>query len=259
MLCVKYLKDVNVVFVFNCMLLLKYFGKLLVYGMEVVCELLFSEVVGGVVYVVGFSCDGVCFGCVYVYLFGIIDVMLLLVLCDLMCYEGVLGYVMQGDIQVGQSGGLKFCQSMCYVVFGEGWGFYVEVLCKEMGVFFELFDDFMWFDVELFWVVCLVVDIGIYVKGWIEQQVIDYFVKIGCVVLDQGWLEVCCYIMLLGQVIGYKIGMFKIVELCCKVECELGVKFDICGFYDLFIGLGFLLLLIFECQVDGWIVVCCGI
>ena len=133
----KYLKEANAAIAFNRTLLPKYFGKLPVHAMEVVREPSFSEVAGGAAHAAGPSPDGARPGRVYVHLLGTTDATPPSALRDLMCHEGVPGHVMQGDIQVGQSGGPKFRQSARYVAFGEGWGLYAEALCKEMGAYPE--------------------------------------------------------------------------------------------------------------------------
>lgn len=249
----KYLKDANDAIAFNRTLLPKYFGKLPVHAMEVVREPSFSEVAGGAAHAAGPSPDGVRPGRVYVHLLGTTDTTPPSALRDLMCHEGVPGHVMQGDIQVGQSGGPKFRQTTGYVAFGEGWGLYAEAMCKEMGAFPALSDDFMRLDAELFRAARLVVDTGIHAKGWTERQAIDYMIKTGRAAPDQGRSEVRRYITNPGQATGYKIGMLKIVELRRKAERELGPKFDIRGFHDLLIGSGSLPLTILERQVDAWI------
>jgi len=247
-----YLKDANAALAFNRTLLPKFFGKLPVHAMEVVREPSFSEVAGGAAHAAGPSRDGARPGRVYVHLLGTTDATPPSALRDLMCHEGVPGHVMQGDIQVGQSGGPKFRQSTRYVAFSEGWGLYAEALCKEMGAFPEPSDDFMRLDAELFRAARLVVDTGIHAEGWTEQQAIDYLVNTGRAAPDQGRSEVRRYITLPGQATGYKIGMLKIVELRRKAERELGPKFDIRSFHDLLIGSGSLPLPILERRVDGW-------
>ncbi|MFC3580372.1 DUF885 domain-containing protein [Sphingomonas hylomeconis] len=249
----KYLKDANAALAFNRTLLPRYFGKVPVHAMEVIREPSFSEVAGGAAHAAGPSRDGARPGRVYVHLLGTTDTTPPSALRDLMCHEGVPGHVMQGDIQVGQSGGPKFRQSARYVAFGEGWGLYAEALCKEMGAFPEASDDFMRLDAELFRAARLVVDTGIHAKGWTEQQAIDYIVNIGRASPDQGQSEVRRYITLPGQATGYKIGMLKIVELRRKAERDLGAKFDLRGFHDLLIGSGSLPLPVLERQVDRWI------
>jgi uncharacterized protein (DUF885 family) len=249
----EYLRNANAAIQRNLTLVPKYFGKLPVHKIEVVREPSFSEVAGGAAHASGPSRDGVRPGRVYVHLLGTTDDPSPDATIDLMCHEGVPGHVMQGDIQVRQSGGPKFRQTARYVAFGEGWGLYAEALCKEMGAYPDLATDFMRLDAELFRAARLVVDTGIHAKGWTEQQAIDYLVNTGRASPDQGRSEVRRYITLPGQATGYKIGMLKIMELRAKAERALGPKFDIKGFHDLLIGSGSLPLSILERQVDAWI------
>jgi uncharacterized protein (DUF885 family) len=249
----EYLRNANAAIARNLTLVPKYFGKLPAYKIEVVREPSFSEVAGGAAHAAGPSRDGVRPGRVYVHLLGTTDDPAPDAIIDLMCHEGVPGHVMQGDIQVRQSGGPKFRQTARYVAFGEGWGLYSEALCKEMGAYPDDAADFMRLEAELFRAARLVVDTGIHAKGWTEQQAIDYMVATGRASPDQGRSEVRRYITLPGQATGYKIGMLKIMELRRKAERELGPKFDVKGFHDLLIGSGSLPLSILESQVDAWI------
>ena len=248
-----YLTKANAAIAHNRTLLPKYFGTLPVYKMEVVREPSFSEVAGGAAHAAAPSRDGVRPGRVYVHLLGNTDDPSPIALYDLMCHEGVPGHVMQGDIQVRQSGGPRFRQSARYNAFGEGWALYAEALCKEMGALPDVPADFMRLEAELFRAARLVVDTGIHAKGWTEDQAVTYMVETGRSSPDQARSEVRRYITLPGQATSYKIGMLKIVELRQRAERELGSKFDIKGFHDLLIGSGSLPLSILERRVDGWI------
>lgn len=248
-----YLAKANAAIARNRTLLPQYFGQLPAYRIEVVREPSFSEVAGGAAHAAAPSRDGARPGRVYVHLLGTTDNPPPDAVIDLMCHEGVPGHVMQGDIQVRQSGGPKFRQVTHYVAFGEGWGLYAEALCKEMGAYPDIASDFMRLEAELFRAARLVVDTGIHAKGWTEQQAVDYMIETGRTSPDQARSEVRRYITLPGQATGYKIGMLKIMELRRKAERELGPKFDIRSFHDLLIGSGSLPLSILERQVDGWI------
>lgn len=232
-------------------LLPDWFGLLPAYKMEVVREPAFSEVAGGAAHAAGPSPDGARPGRVYVHLVGKTDDPA--DLYNLMCHEGVPGHVMQGDIQVRQTGTPKFRKAYGYVAYGEGWALYTEALCKEMGVYPDVAADFMRLDAELFRAARLVVDTGIHAKGWTEDQAVDYMMKTGRRPADQARSEVRRYITLPGQATGYKIGMIKIVALRQKAEQALGAKFDIKGFHDLIVGSGSTPLTVLEARVDDWI------
>ncbi len=246
-----YLKTANEAIAHTRTLLPNYFGLLPKYRVEVVREPSFSEVAGGAAHAAGPSPDGVRPGRVYVHLVGVTGDPA--AVYDLMCHEGIPGHVMQGDVQVGQSGAPKFRKGYGYVAFGEGWGLYSEALCKEMGSFPDVAADFMRLDAELFRATRLVVDTGIHAKGWTEEQAVAFMIKTGRTSPDQARSEVRRYITLPGQATGYKIGMIKIMDLRRKAEQELGPKFDIRGFHDLLIGSGSMPLAVLESRVDDWI------
>jgi uncharacterized protein (DUF885 family) len=248
-----YLKAANAVLAHNRTLLPKYFGLLPEFKMEVVREPSFSEVAGGAAHAAGPSRDGLRPGRVYVHLLGTTDDPAPDAMIDLMCHEGVPGHVTQGDIQVHQSAGPKFRQTARYVAFSEGWGLYSEALCKEMGAFPDIANDFMRLEAELFRAARLVVDTGIHAEGWTEDKAVAYMIETGRASPDQARSEVRRYITLPGQATGYKIGMLKIVELRHKAEKALGPKFDIRAFHDLLIGSGSLPLPILERRVNEWI------
>ena len=247
----EYLTAANAAVARNRTLLAPYFGTLPAYRMEVVREPAFSEVAGGAAHAAGPSPDGTRPGRVYVHLLG--NTKDPAETIDLMCHEGVPGHVMQGDIQVRQSGGPKFRKVTGYVAFGEGWGLYAEALCKEIGAYPDIASDFMRLDAEVFRAARLVVDTGIHAEGWTEDQAVDYLIKKGRQTPEAARSEVRRYITLPGQATGYKIGMLKIVELRKRAEEALGPKFDIKGFHDLLIASGSQPLSILERRVDDWI------
>ena len=163
------------------------------------------------------------------------------------------GHVMAGDIQVRQTRTPKFRRAGGYVAFNEGWALYAEQLCKEMGAYPDIADDFMHLDQEHFRAARLVVDTGIHAMGWTEQQAIDYMMTTGRLSPDQARSEVQRYITLPGQATGYKIGMLKIMELRQRAEAALGPRFDVKAFDDLIISDGSQPLPVLERRVDEWI------
>jgi uncharacterized protein (DUF885 family) len=246
-----YLKRANDIIAHNRSLLPERFYNLPQYRAEVVREPSFSEVAGGAAHAAPPSPDGVRPGRVYVHLLGKTpnpDG-----LTDLMCHEGIPGHVMAGDIQVRQKGTPQFRKAGGYVAFNEGWALYAEQLCKEMGAYPDIADDFMHLDQEHFRAARLVVDTGIHALGWTEDQAVNYMIDTGRLPPDQARAEVRRYITLPGQATGYKIGMLKIMELRHKAEAALGPKFDVRAFDDLVISDGSQPLPVLERRVDDWI------
>jgi len=246
-----YLKRANEIIAHNRTLLPERFYNLPQYRAEVIREPSFSEVAGGAAHAAPPSPDGVRPGRVYVHLLGKTEDPA--ALPDLMCHEGIPGHVMAGDIQVRQTGTPKFRKAGGYVAFNEGWALYAEELCKEMGAYPDVADDFMRLDQEHFRAARLVVDTGIHAMGWTEQQAVDYMINTGRMSPDHARSEVRRYITLPGQATGYKIGMLKIMELRQKAEKTLGPKFDVKAFDDLIISDGSQPLPVLERRVDEWI------
>jgi uncharacterized protein (DUF885 family) len=246
-----YLKRANDIVAHNRSLLPVRFNSLPQYRAEVIREPSFSEVAGGAAHAAPPSPDGVRPGRVYVHLLGKTPDPALLT--DLMCHEGIPGHVMAGDIQVRQKGTPQFRKAGGYVAFNEGWALYAEQLCKEIGAYGDVADDFMHLDQEHFRAARLVVDTGIHSLGWTEEQAVDYMINTGRLSPDQARSEVRRYITLPGQATGYKIGMLKIMELRKKAEDALGPKFDIKSFDDLIISDGSQPLPVLETRVDDWI------
>lgn len=248
---VTYLKRANEIIAHNRSLLSARFYKLPEYRAEVVREPSFSEVPGGAAHAAPPSPDGARPGRVYVHLLGKTQDPAMLP--DLMCHEGIPGHVMAGDIQVRQTGTPKFRRAGGYVAFNEGWALYAEQLCKEIGAYADVADDFMHLDQEHFRAARLVVDTGIHAMGWTEQQAIDYMIKTGRLSADMARSEVRRYITLPGQATGYKIGMLEIMKLRHKAEAALGPKFDVKTFDDLIISDGSQPLPVLDRRVDEWI------
>jgi uncharacterized protein (DUF885 family) len=246
-----YLNRANAIVAHNRSLLPERFYNLPQYRVEVVREPSFSEVPGGAAHTSSASPDGVRPGRVFVHLLGTTEDPALLP--DLMCHEGIPGHAMAGDIQVRQTGTPKFRKAGGYVAFNEGWALYSEELCKEMGAYSDIADDFMRLDQEHFRAARLVVDTGIHSLGWTEDQAVDFMEKTGRLPPDHARSEVRRYITLPGQATGYKIGMLKIMELRRKAEAALGPKFDVKAFDDLIISDGSQPLPVLETRVDEWI------
>lgn len=228
-----------------------WFGNLPAYGTEVIREPAFSEVAGGAAHASFASPDGKRPGRVFLHMLGQTDSEDALV--DLMCHEGIPGHLLQGDIQVRQTGTPQFRKGYGYVAFNEGWGLYAEELCHEMGVYPDAAAELKRLDGELFRAARLVVDTGIHAQGWSEDKAVAYMIAVGHEPPESAVSEVRRYITLPGQATGYKIGMIRIMALRARAKRALGTKFDIRGFDDLVVGSGSVPLGVLDQQVDDWI------
>jgi uncharacterized protein (DUF885 family) len=127
----------------------------------------------------------------------------------------------------------------------EGWGLYVERLAVEQG----------WYDgdpagrlgalsSELFRARRLVVDTGLHTKGWSRQQAIDYGI---------GASEVERYIVNPGQACSYMLGMLRILELRAQAQSQLGARFSLPAFHDVFLKTGSVPLEVLAQVIEAWI------
>ncbi|WP_179504665.1 MULTISPECIES: DUF885 domain-containing protein [unclassified Sphingomonas] len=235
----------------NRALLPKVFTALPAYGTEVVREPAFSEVAGGAAHAAYASADGKRPGRVWLHMLGEKDPDA--TLYTLMCHEGIPGHLMQGDIQVRQTGTPQFRKAYTYVAFNEGWALYAERLCSEMGAFPDAAADLERLDAELFRAARLVVDTGIHAKGWSEDQAVQYLIDTAHLPAQQARSEVRRYITLPGQATGYKVGMLQIVALREKAQGALGARFDLRRFNDLVVSAGSVPLSVLAERVNTWV------
>jgi len=171
----------------------------------------------------------------------------------LTAHEGVPGHHHQ--IALGQE--LKnvsaFRQSLYPNAFGEGWGLYSEKLAAEMGLYKTPYENFGRLTYEM-WRACrLVVDTGMYWKGWTREQAENCFFENSALAPHNIKTEVERYISWPGQALAYKIGELKILELRKRAETQLGNKFNIRRFHDAILLDGGMPLDILETKIDRWI------
>ena len=137
--------------------------------------------------------------------------------------------------------------------YQEGWGLYTEKLAKEMGAYQDPYSDFGRLTTEIWRAIRLVVDTGLHLKGWTEEQAVKYFMENSPAAEGQIRAEVRRYIVMPGQATGYKIGMIRIEEMRRRAEAQLGSKFDIRGFHDTILGSAQVPLDLLDQRIDRWI------
>jgi uncharacterized protein (DUF885 family) len=106
---------------------------------------------------------------------------------------------------------------------------------------------------EIWRAIRLVLDTGLHVKGWSEEQAVQYFLANSATTEPQARSEVRRYLVTPGQATSYKVGMMKIQELRRRAETSLGERFDIRAFHDVVLGGGSMPLTLLEKRVDAWI------
>ncbi len=169
-------------------------------------------------------------------------------------HEAIPGHHMQISIAQELQGLPLFRTQAGFNAYVEGWGLYAEWLAKEMpGTYQDPYSEMGRLTSEMWRAVRLVVDTGLHVKGWTEQQAVDYFELNTPIPEAAARAEVRRYLVWPGQATGYKIGMLKIQELRRRSQAALGSRFDIRAFHDVVLGGGSLPLSLLERRVDDWI------
>jgi len=169
-------------------------------------------------------------------------------------HEAIPGHHMQISIAQELQGLPLFRTQLGFTAYVEGWGLYAEWLAKEMpGTYLDPYSEMGRLTSEMWRAVRLVVDTGLHVKGWTEQQAVDYFEENTPVPEAAARAETRRYLVWPGQATAYKIGMLKIQELRRRSEAALGSRFDIRAFHDVVLGGGALPLSLLERRVEDWI------
>ena len=169
-------------------------------------------------------------------------------------HEGIPGHHLQLSVQQQLTGLPKFrLHGLGFNAYIEGWALYAEQLGKEVGLYQDPVSDYGRLSSELFRAVRLVVDTGIHSKGWMREQVVEFFRKSGAVDEPTIQSETDRYIAWPAQALSYKLGQLKFRELRERARKELGAKFDIRAFHDQMINGGTLPLDLLEARTDRWI------
>ena len=168
-------------------------------------------------------------------------------------HEGNPGHHMQVSIARELESVPEFRKHTFFASYGEGWALYAELLAKEMGAYESPYSEYGRLTTEIWRAIRLVVDTGIHVRGWSEEQSVSYFEQNSAISMGAIRSEVQRYFVSPGQATAYKIGMIKILELRKKAQSELGDKFDIRAFHDQILGGGSVPLPVLELIIDRWI------
>ena len=88
---------------------------------------------------------------------------------------------------------------------------------------------------------------------WTREQAIDCMTATTGMPEDQVVIEVERYLVNPGQVLAYKVGMMKILELRERAKTALGSKFDLREFHDVVLRNGPMPLGILERVVDDYV------
>lgn len=146
-------------------------------------------------------------------------------------HEAIPGHYFQISIAQEQDYPL-FRNDIILNGYAEGWALYAERLAWEIGMYEDNpYGNYGRLEMELLRAVRLVVDTGIHYKRWTREEARVYMRE--AMGTSMHLHEVERYIVLPAQATGYKIGMFKMLELRQKTMDALGEQFDIKDFHRL--------------------------
>ena len=168
-------------------------------------------------------------------------------------HEAVPGHHFQISIAQELENVPSFRKYQGITAFVEGWGLYSEELGEFMGIYDDPYDKFGQLTYDMWRAIRLVVDTGMHYKGWSREEAINLFIENSAKSILDINNEVDRYIAWPGQVLAYKIGQLKILELRNRAERLLGEKYDIKDFHHEVLKRGSLPLDLLEYYIDEWI------
>jgi uncharacterized protein (DUF885 family) len=138
--------------------------------------------------------------------------------------------------------------------FNEGWAEYAAGLGWEMGLYDEPLDGYGRLVHERFTAQRLVVDTGLHLHGWTQEQARAYM-KANTTDSDaQVASEVLRYgTDLPAQALAYRAGFVELNRLRSKAEQALGARFDIREFHERVLGPGALPFPVLGASLDRWV------
>jgi uncharacterized protein (DUF885 family) len=99
----------------------------------------------------------------------------------------------------------------------------------------------------------IVLDVGIHYKGWSQKQALAYWKQHLPFRMDIAQREIDRVTRWPAQVLSYKLGEAKLLELKQRCEKELGKSFDIKKFHSLVLSKGQIPLQVMETMVNDFI------
>jgi uncharacterized protein (DUF885 family) len=168
-------------------------------------------------------------------------------------HEGCPGHHLQAYFAREARSLPPFRQQAYYPAFDEGWGMYAELLGREVGFYKNPYSEYGRLHNELLRTVRLVIDTGIHKRRWTPHRAAQFFLRHLSIDEAAARREVHRSLSRPAQLLAYRIGQLKILELRTKAQRMLGDRFDIRRFHGELLGSGSLPLDILELRIDSWI------
>lgn len=138
--------------------------------------------------------------------------------------------------------------------FNEGWAEYAAGLGWEMGLYDDPLDGYGRLVHERFTAQRLVVDTGLHVRGWSQEQARAFMRRYTTESDAQVASEVLRYgTDLPGQALAYRAGFVELTRLRARCEHALGARFDVRDFHERVLGPGALPFGVLAASLDRWV------
>jgi len=147
-------------------------------------------------------------------------------------HEGLPGHHLQLGLAVENAGLPAAARYLAFDGFVEGWGLYAERLADEMGLYPSDLERLGMLSWEALRAARLVVDTGIHVQHWSEEQAVAFLLAHTSMSARQASAQVGRYIGAPGQATSYLIGMLEIRGLRERARAALGDRFRLSDFHD---------------------------
>ena len=147
-------------------------------------------------------------------------------------HEGIPGHHFQISIEATNENKSDFRSLFHYSAYAEGWAAYCEELGKEIGLYQNVYDYLGKLEWDLIRSVRVVLDIGLNYYGWSDEEALEFW-KENIVNQDEKAMrEINRMKRWPAQVLTYKVGAAKILEVKEKMQDQLGDDFNIKEFHD---------------------------
>ncbi len=164
----------------------------------------------------------------------------------LFIHEGIPGHHFQTNIESAKENKSDFRSLFEYPAYLEGWAAYCEELGKEIGLYQNSYDYLGKLEWDLVRSVRVVLDIGINYYGWSDEEAMEYWKENIVNQDDKAMREISRMKRWPAQVLTYKVGAAKILELKEKMQEKLGDDFNVKEFHDKILKAGPVPLLLLE-------------
>ena len=137
--------------------------------------------------------------------------------------------------------------------FAEGWALYAEQLADELGLYTGDVDRLGMLSTRAWRASRMVVDTGLHVQGWSQDQAVEFLVAHTALSADQATAEIDRYIAMPGQAPSYLLGYEEILSLRGEAQARLGAGFDLRAFHEAVLSRGGVSLPMLRVQVEEFV------